>query len=359
MKKIFLLFILTFLLSGCYDYNELNDLAIISGIGIDYTNDKYEVTFEIMSTKKEGDSSSASTSSYTVSSKGKTVFEAFSNNGNIMDKVPYYDHVEVVVIDEEVAKNHLEEVAEFLIRNSKFRNEVYLTISSNTKAKDLLSASFKEKPDASSFIVGLLEHSSNSSSAGYYDIFTETLNNILTKGKDARLPVFTLKDKKISLIGIGLFKDFKLQTILDNKSSVILNILSNFNVETALFEKSCASNNKTVISIYESNISIEPNNKNTIISGNISARINEDTCNYDLKKTNTYELLEDQFTKVITEDFNNTINNLKLYQTDILSIGKSYYNKYRKPYYNLWINQDFIYDIDLKINKKGLIFEVN
>ena len=112
MKKLLILLIIPFILSGCYDYNELNDLAIISGIGIDYEDEEYVVTYEILSTKKEGETS-ASSSTYNVTSRGKTVVEAFSNNGNLMDKVPYFEHVDVVVISEEIAKNNLKEVGEY------------------------------------------------------------------------------------------------------------------------------------------------------------------------------------------------------------------------------------------------------
>ena len=46
MKKIILLFILL-LLTGCKDYTEINDLGIISGMIIDYKDNKYEITTEI------------------------------------------------------------------------------------------------------------------------------------------------------------------------------------------------------------------------------------------------------------------------------------------------------------------------
>ena len=46
MKKIFLMLFIPLLLSGCYDYNQLNDLAIISGIAIDYDKEEFKVTFE-------------------------------------------------------------------------------------------------------------------------------------------------------------------------------------------------------------------------------------------------------------------------------------------------------------------------
>ena len=51
MKKFILLLLIPLFLGGCYDYNGLNDLAIISGIAIDYEDDEFKVTFEVISTK--------------------------------------------------------------------------------------------------------------------------------------------------------------------------------------------------------------------------------------------------------------------------------------------------------------------
>ena len=52
MKKIILITLLLFFTTGCYDYMELNDLSIISGIAIDKVEDKYKVTFEILNDQK-------------------------------------------------------------------------------------------------------------------------------------------------------------------------------------------------------------------------------------------------------------------------------------------------------------------
>ena len=358
MKKYLILLILPFFLCSCYDYNELNDLAIISGVGIDYKNDNYTVTFEILSTKKEGDSSGA-TKTYSVSAKGKTIPEAFRNNGNNMDKVSYFDHVEVVVISEEVAKHHLEEVSEYIIRSAKFRNEVYLTIAKNNTAKEIITTTSKEKPVASNFIVDLLEHSNNTSSAAYYTPFTKTLSAILTPGEDAITSVLSLDDKEIILNGMAIFKDFKLVTILDNHEASIMNLLNNFNANTIMFTKKCASKSATVLSIYEANIKIIPHDTYTEITGTLNGRINEDSCHYDFRQINTYKTLEQEFADIIASDMTNVLNTLKSSESNALNIGKIYYNQTRKPYYNLWFNNPLKYNLNLKINKKGLIFEVN
>lgn len=360
MKKLIILLIIPFLLSGCYDYNELSDLAIVSGVGIDYENNEYTVTFEILSTKKEGETS-ASSSTYTVSSKGSTVVEAFNNNGNLMDKVPYFEHVDVVVISEEIAKNHLKEVSEYIIRTSKLRNETFIVIAKDVSASDVMQATTKEKPVASGFIANLLQNNKNSASAGYFMPYTEILNSILTEGEDAILSVITVNeydDKKgIELLGLGVFEDFHLKHIFNIEDSAIINVLNNFNAEAVLFEKKC-DKGVTVVSIYDSSIKIEPNNKFVKISGKLDVRLNEDTCNDNLRNEEVYEDLQKEFTKIVENKMMSVLETLQTEKSNALKIGKFYYDKYRKPDFKLWTKQRFIFDLDLKINKKGLIFEV-
>lgn len=357
MKKLLILLIIPLLLSGCYDYNELNELAIISGIGIDYEDDNFVVTYEILSTKKESESS-ASSSTYNVTSKGKTISEAFSNNGNNMDKVPYFEHLDIVVISEEIASNHLDEVTEFMIRSSELRNEFYMAVGESSSAKDIISNSSKEKPSSANFITGMLENSKDSTSSGYYDMFTDTISKIITDGKDAILPVISLEDEKIILSGMAIFKDFKLTNILDLDNASIVNLLNNFEYHAITLKNKC-DNGYTIISIYEGEVEISPTDKDVTINAKLNARVKEDTCNMDFRDEDTYIELEKKFTKILEKQMEEVIERLKTSESNVLEIGKKYYDKTRNKYYFKWLNQDFKYQINLKINKKGLTFQVD
>ena len=46
MKKIILILFCLFMVTGCFDYRELNDINIINSIGVDYIDDEYVVYFE-------------------------------------------------------------------------------------------------------------------------------------------------------------------------------------------------------------------------------------------------------------------------------------------------------------------------
>ena len=66
MKKIFnaiVFIIILFTLSGCFNYKEINDYAIVSGISIDENKEKsvnkYKVGIQIMNAKKDEESDSS------------------------------------------------------------------------------------------------------------------------------------------------------------------------------------------------------------------------------------------------------------------------------------------------------------
>ena len=59
MKKFCFLLPLFFILTGCYNYRELNDLAIVSGISISKEADIYKITAEVVNPKKQQDTSSS------------------------------------------------------------------------------------------------------------------------------------------------------------------------------------------------------------------------------------------------------------------------------------------------------------
>ena len=52
MKKIWIILLLPFFLTGCFDYQELNNRAVISGVAIDYQDKLFMVDLEILNNKK-------------------------------------------------------------------------------------------------------------------------------------------------------------------------------------------------------------------------------------------------------------------------------------------------------------------
>ena len=53
MKKTIILILSIFMLYGCYDYVEINNLVIISGMLIDYKDNNYYITSQIIENENE------------------------------------------------------------------------------------------------------------------------------------------------------------------------------------------------------------------------------------------------------------------------------------------------------------------
>ena len=69
MKRVIIIFTIIFLLSGCYNYKELNKLAIVSSVSIDKSNNEYLVGAQVINIKNKEDTSSSNVTVYEA--KGK------------------------------------------------------------------------------------------------------------------------------------------------------------------------------------------------------------------------------------------------------------------------------------------------
>ena len=128
MKKVILSLIILFCLSGCWNYKELNDYSIVSGVSIDKEGDEYELSVLISNSPKNSSDSTNSSESQVVvySGKGDSIFSALKQIGLISPKELYFGSFSVLVLSEEVAQNKTLEVIDFFFRYPYTRNEFLL-----------------------------------------------------------------------------------------------------------------------------------------------------------------------------------------------------------------------------------------
>ena len=143
MKKIIILIPLLFILGGCYNYRDLNKLAITSALGISKDGDEYSITIQIINTQKSGsDAQSGSNDKpkFTIyEKKGKTIDEALK--GIILEspRDVYLSHLSLLIFDEEVAQEGLLNIIDLFARDTKFRKQFLVLISKNNESKEILS----------------------------------------------------------------------------------------------------------------------------------------------------------------------------------------------------------------------------
>ena len=99
--KIIIILSFCFFLTGCWNYRELSDLSISTGMSIDKEGDEYRVGMLISNAKKvEGNSKEGESQTIVLDAKGKTILEALKNIELTSPKELYIRHLLVIVISE-------------------------------------------------------------------------------------------------------------------------------------------------------------------------------------------------------------------------------------------------------------------
>ncbi len=354
MKKLIILILVIFLTSGCYDNIELNNLAIISGVGIDYYDNEFHLTYEILNDIKTQDN--AVMLSYTKEGAGKTINEAAINTNYKVGKKPYFAHLRLIIISESVAQNHLDDICDYLIRDTNIRDEFFVLVAKQTTPTDILKHNSDNNPVVSDLILNLLNNEEYNNNLAIKEPFQETLAKFISEDVDAVLSSVTLKEDQISLDNFYLFKGFKKVNTLDAKNSSLYNLLAK-DVYALNFNKKFKEGN-VAINIDHSNTNIDITNEVVTLNLKLDGKIVDNSANFNLKDEKSYETLNKEFSKIIEDDIYNFLKILQSNKTDILGLQDIYFKKYREKNKELWTTSDVKVNVDLKINTKGFIFEV-
>jgi spore germination protein KC len=355
MKKIIILIILSFFLTGCYDYHEINKISLVTAIGIDYIDDNYIVTLEVMNQKVEKDS--AKINSYTKTGSGKTIGIALEDAASKIANEPNYSHTSLMVLSASVAESKFQGIIDFFLRNTYFRENFYVITSLNDSPQQVLNTTSEENPIASSTITEMLDSNKYSTNTTIKKTFEEIIKEILTYGKDTCFTNIAINDNEFKIDGAVLFNDYALKGTITNNEAMIYNLFQK-NTYRPSFTKQY-SDKYFAISVTKSNPGLTIKNGKLIINGDITGEIMQNESNFDIRDLETLKMLNDDFEYLIMNNILSFLEKIQQLNSDILGIDNMVYLNSRKKIDNYWLNLDFEINITFEINKKGLIYEVS
>lgn len=381
MKK-FILFLLIFCLCGC-NYKELDKIAITVGCGLEKVDDGYKVTAQIADTQKQGDSSNSSSPvrfknySYT----DKTIHEAARGILTKLPKKAYTNHMQILVIDENIAKDGIEDIIDFWFREVELRNDFYVFVSKDSTPTDVLGVLTQVYPINSVGIRNLIETNNQFLSGSILTTFDDLADEYVSKTKEILLPAITVLggngDKKenlessnpeslLSIEETAFFKDNKLISYLDKKETIYYNLIKN-QLKSSIISFECSEDKYVTFEIIGSNSDIKIKKNKPEIDLKIKAKGNLTSvmCNYDISKDSGIKQIEKQGSEEIKRNIVNLIDLSKEYNSDIFYFRNLYYKKnngyykkisdYDSFYNNLKINVDVYLDIFEKGNSLQVI----
>ena len=378
MKKIKFLILLLPLLSGCYNYRELNDLGITTAVSIDYKDNNFYVIAEVINPIKQQDASSSNNSPFVnYNSSSSSLQDAFRKVVLESPRQLYAAQLEIIVLSEEVVNNHLEEVLEYFARDPEARTEIKIIVAKTEDSTKAITLQTLLTSLSSSNIIKSLDLQSKVLGMDYPVTLNELLNMYIDPYLEVVLPSMTLYgnyeigDEKenittsspkaiVKIDGSTITKDNKILGYLDLEESKILNLINGKLKETII-----------KMNYYDGYIIFEPNRikvsreldiKNNIIKINISgySKTKEIQSNIDLKDPKEVKKLNKALNMELEKKITDTFNSIReKYGTDVFGFQELYYRtnyKYFKENCTNWY-EDIYPKIKLEVKANVRLYE--
>lgn len=223
------LWLSVFILSGCWDRIEVNDLAFVTGTGYDLLKEnQIRVSVQIPLPSALGGAGSSGGGGgtggnnpyYVDSTVGRNVREANDLLQSRMSRKNYFAHRRVIVFGEKLARGGFKKSLDLIVEQPQSRISTFVLVT-NGDAIDVLNASpHLEKLPA--------EAIRELTKAGFHRDVRDVLNDISRPGKDPVIPVVetkTTNNKKgekrqeVSISSLAVFKNDKLKFVTNKKET--------------------------------------------------------------------------------------------------------------------------------------------
>lgn len=388
-KKTALLLLLLFLLpiaTGCWNRRELNDLAIVAALGIDWVDDQFLVSVQVVDPGEvaAGQGSSGRSPITTYQAKGDTVFQAIRKMTTVTPRKLYFAHLRIMVLGEPLARKGIGKALDFMSRDQEGRTDFYIVVAKGTAAHNIVnvltpmekipatqmftSLEVSEKAWAPTVSVQLDELIANIVSPG----IQPTLTGIIIQGDQAagnkKSNVEAPESKaRLQYKGIAVFREDKLVGWLNESESKGFSKITD-RLQSTVIQTSCPEGGKLGIEIIRSKASM----KGKVINGKpeaevemyMEANVADVECKLELVKTNTIEELEKKVEQRVIYHAEQAVKKAKKLRCDIFGFGEAiyraspvYWNSAKEDWDNIFAELPVRYKVDVKIRRIGTVGE--
>lgn len=385
LKFVVFIFII-FTCNGCYNYRELNQLAITSAIGIDKNEDGFKVVIQIMNTQKQSTDANASYTQpnfVTYESEGKTLQEAMRSVILESPRRLFVNHLRLLVISENVAKDGIHDILDFFARNTEFRKQFLVVISKNDETEDILNILTPLETLNAKNISDSIETDYKYLGMSNMLKYEEMLSIYLNPKTELALSTIQLQgsEKKgenkeniessspsafLKLQPLAIFKGDKMIGYLTSDESIALGYIK-YGIKNTIVDYECDNGKNSSIEILgvKNKITSKDNNIKIQITG--SGNIKEMNCNVDLTKSKEIDKIQEKVENNVKNSIEESIDNIILeYNSDVFGFKEliyktspKNYNKLEKKYGDdLLKNLDIEVSVDINLIAKGNIVEV-
>lgn len=372
MKKIILIILSLLLTTGCWNYKELNELGIVSAMGVSKEGDEYILDVELINIVDSKKSNLNESPITVITGRGKTIFEAARSMNKLTSKIFFLADLDYVFLDKSVLTSDTKEIMDFLIRDTRVSLNFLIITSSESNSKDILSSISHFNTNQAENLYEIINNSEKRYGGVKALHVRDFISSSLENGKNVIYPNIIINNNESntnesleksvsnSLLQVKDMIFFNKDNIVHLNDNVIkgYNFINN-NIKNITVSIPC-TNGYFTIETLDSNFNIKDNlnNNELLVNGEVGAEIVYYGCDNNLDSTKVLESISKLSEEEIISYIQEGLEVINKYNYDFFNIGnyiyknnKSYYNKYYTKYGLSNIN--FKYNIDVSLYKQG------
>ncbi|BFT72218.1 Ger(x)C family spore germination protein [Paenibacillus sp. P36] len=372
------------MLTGCWSRRELNELLIVLGVGIDWEDGEYLISFQVVnpseiSAQKKGGDRPPST---LFQGRGKTMFEAARSLTAEAPRKVYMGHLQLYVISEKLARKGIKEFIDNSFRDNELRMDFNIVVARGTKAENILKLYTPLEKLSSHSMKQSLETSQKNWAPTAAITLDETLNKLSNPGYELALTGIQiigdpqigeskhnvesfLPPSRFRYSGIAAFKEDKLIGWLDQQESKGYTDITD-NLDSTSIEVACGEHKYMGIEVTSSDTKLKTKIQNGLPEVNVQVRVEANIVDrpcidVDLMDPATMKHLEEETKKIVQSNMEATVAHAKQIKSDIIGFGNQVgkeHPAYWEQVKDEWNDETFPktkvhYDIQVFIRKTG------
>ena len=210
-------------LCGCFSSKELDELAIVMGIGIEKNGDGIECTTQVIVPKNVGagkDGGSSEGEPYVnYKTEDNELSSCINKVSNLTGKSIYMSHNLVMILGQEAAKDGIYKYLDYFMRDNELRFSVAVLVADD-KVKDVLDTE-SELTEIPSINISKISTELSQTFSGQNVTVLSFVENMMSKQKGTLVPVLSIDGnedkKKLKTDGAAVFADDKMICAISEK----------------------------------------------------------------------------------------------------------------------------------------------
>lgn len=279
IKKILFLILVNLCLIGCTKKLDINELTLVSAIGIDKAENGFKLVAQVVNKNILIPNPPQITPVIIIESEGETVFDCLLNLEDILPSRPFLINLQLLVFSEEIAREGIGKYTHFFVNYNEAQHEYNVIITKDVTVKEFLeqisvfsvfpTRVFIDKVKSATENFGIAKETYIEEVVNVLQNETEnlvltsvTVMGDLENGRNVDQNKDTNIASEILISDMGVFEGDKLVYWLNKEESIAYNIVRN-NIVNTIVTVEGLENNK--VSFYvekiKSNIKVELQNE--------------------------------------------------------------------------------------------------